>query len=40
MIKKLITWIQVKLAERRKKKAFKDSLERYKKQDPFNYKNF
>jgi hypothetical protein len=40
MIKKLIEFIKVKLAERRKKAAFKKALDKYKQQDPFNYKNF
>lgn len=40
MIKKLISWIKVKLAERKKKAAFKKAMDQYKKQDPFNYKNF
>lgn len=40
MIKKFINWIKGKLEARRKKKAFKDAIEKYKKMDPFNYKNF
>ena len=40
MIKKIIEFIKVKLAKRRKKAAFKKALSKYKKQDPFNYKNF
>lgn len=40
MISKLINWVKFKLAERKKKAAFKKAMEKYKKQDPFNYKNF
>jgi hypothetical protein len=40
MINKLINWVKAKLAERKKKAAFKKAMDKYKKQDPFNYKNF
>jgi len=38
--KKLITFIKLKLMERRKKLMFKKALDKYKKQRPLNYKNF
>lgn len=40
MIQKLINWIKSKMAERKKKAAFKKVMDQYKKQDPFNYKSF
>jgi hypothetical protein len=40
MIKKLINLIKTKWIIYKKKQAFKKAIGKYKKQDPFNYKNF